>query len=87
MVWMLSCSTFLWHLVLSSPSPLPSPFLTSNIGSVREMIEMIMLNDRKYVAKGGVTSEGTPNSSSFQVNQDVCPGTPWRSMMAGLRYQ
>lgn len=65
-------------------SPLPSPILTSNIGSVRE-IEMVMLNVRKCVVKGGVTCEGTPNSSSFQVDKELCPGTPWRSAKEGLR--
>lgn len=56
---------------------LQSPTLISNIGSVRET-EMVMLNDRKCVVKGGVTCEGRLNSLFFQVNEDVCPGMPCR---------
>jgi len=86
MFWMLSFRAFWWHLVLFSPTPLSTPILTSNIGSVRE-IEMVLIKDRKCVVKSGVTCEGSPNSSFFQVNEDACPGTPWRSAMGGLRQQ
>lgn len=72
-----------WHLVLFSSSPLPSPFLSSNIVSVRE-IEIIVLNNRKCVPKGVVISKGRKKSLFYQENENMCPGLWWWFVMVAV---